>query len=381
MAMKFNFVLMAALMGQAVGAASAQDFNATALLRAAQDGARAMANQSGAPPATPLSNAFDEAAFLDDLARALGETNVVRAPWAMDDISQPQGMILTAAQAQELADRLRADRKFPFNYIYNGCEARAHVVCDVLHKQGIASAKIFADGIFLAHGEAMYAGWGVHVAPLIYVRDEATGKVGVRVLDLSLAHKPLQVAEWIGLFRVNSTEITVDLVHDTQFGPRKQGEKEVTFESNLPDAYNSVEAQALSLEKEWLAGPDNTESAAIGPVSRKMADALQKSLNEDQAFKGQSWKDPVVTEVLGKPEDGRLYGKDGDPYGKVKVTYTFSSPEIAEIADKIIGDSDSSECETILADNVAWPEGMQRVTSRVYGSKVIFEMWWSCPQN
>ena len=99
-------------------------------------------------PAAHRSNSFDQTAFLYDLAHALGETSVVRAPWAIDDISQPQGRILTAKQAQQLADRLSADRKIPFkaegflmSFSLPNFYFHATTAYDILRQKGVPLGK------------------------------------------------------------------------------------------------------------------------------------------------------------------------------------------------------------------------------------------------
>ena len=333
-------------------------------------------------PAAHRSNSFDQTAFLYDLAHALGETSVVRAPWAIDDISQPQGRILTAKQAQQLADRLSADRKIPFKYLKDGCTARAHIVCDALHKEGIAGAKIFADSSsddrgpsFRAHGELMAADWPWHVAPLIYVQDGKTGKVGVRIIDLGLSHKPLSVAEWLGLFR-NGATVTIDLANDAQYEPRKSGnEKRETFESNLPEAQATSAGAARQLDMTYLDGPDNTESTVIGPFATKIVAALRESLQNDNVIWDARYiplfKNPVVTEVLARP-------KNGYRSAKVKAAYTLPS---AEIAAKIVDGfgPDSMESENLLTDNVNLPEGSDLITATAYSNQVIFFVYYKLP--
>ncbi len=332
-------------------------------------------------PAATGSNSFDQAAFLHDLAQTLGETDVTRAPWAMDDISQPQGRVLTAGQAQQLADRIRGNREIPFNYLKDGCADRAHLVCSILRKEGIAGAKIFADsssgsGAFRAHGELMVGDWPWHVAPLIYVRDEVTGKVYVRVLDLSLSRKPLPVAEWLGLFR-NGAVVTVDLANDAQYSPRANAnEKRETFESNLPNARTAAADAEHLLEAGYLDGPGNTESAVLGSFALKIADTLQKSLQNDNVIQEAQYrpffKNPVMTEVLAKPNNGSRPAK-------LKVVYTLPS---AGIAGKIVDSfgPDSTDAENLLTDSVNLPEGLENITATAYGSQVIFYVYYQLPQ-
>ena len=332
-------------------------------------------------PTAPWSDPFDQPAFLQELAHALGETNVARAPWAMDDISRPQGKVLTAGEAQQLADRLRAGGEIPFNYIKDGCAARAHLVCGILRKEGVAGAKIFADsssgsGAFRAHGELMVGDWPWHVAPLIYVREERTGKVDVRVLDLGLSRKPLPVAEWLGLFR-NGATVTVDLTNDAQYSPRKDaGENKETFEANLPNARAAAADMERTLETGYLYGPGNTESAALGPFAAKISAALQKSLQADNVIQEAQYrpffKNPAVTEVLAKPANGP---RDA----KLKAVYTLPAAAIAAGIVDSFG-PDSADSENLLTDSVNLPDGVENITATAYGNQVIFYVFYQLPR-
>jgi hypothetical protein len=332
-----------------------------------------VAQQKGTP--TPSAGErLDEATLLSELARALGQKSVVRASWAEDDISKPAGRVLTACQAQEVVDRLRARRDIPFGYIKEDCEARAHVICEALREQGIACAKVFVSSEgrnagFLFRGESMTAAWGAHVAALVFVRDDKTGNIGVRVLDPSLSARPLAVQDWIGLFRRKS-EVTVDLTRDSQYFPRSEREAPADFSSGVAMAHAALAQDKDVLEKYWLDGEGKPARSA---ASRQIANAVAEALENDHLIERKLQpllKNPVVTEAAGT---SKYTG--GRPFTKVTITYSTPSAKDADAIAENLGDAYTTEQLTHLAMNVNLPEGAEAITGRAYGNKVIFEVW------
>lgn len=182
---------------------------ATALLSPATDACESPVESVWKPKvnsgARQAAQVFDQHAFLAKVQRTLGQASLSRGAWAMDDVSKPRGKVLTASEANAVAARISADPSFPSGYLIAGCESRAHLVCDRLRQEGIATAKVFVSSSalddtgpsFRAAGPLMGGEWSEHVAALVYVRDAQSGAVDLRVIDPGFSNTPLKVTEWL----------------------------------------------------------------------------------------------------------------------------------------------------------------------------------------
>lgn len=93
---------------------------------------------------------------------------------------------------------IRKESKYAFEYLEDGCWARAHLITQELEKRGIRAGKTFAEGYLVVptdkamNGEAVV--WSYHVAPLVAVQTDKG--IEMRILDASLFDKPVPVKEW-----------------------------------------------------------------------------------------------------------------------------------------------------------------------------------------
>lgn len=93
---------------------------------------------------------------------------------------------------------IKKDSKYAFEYLEDGCWARAHLITQELEKRGIRAGKTFAEGYLVVPTEMAADGhavlWSYHVAPLVAVQTDKG--IEMRILDASLFDKPVPVKEW-----------------------------------------------------------------------------------------------------------------------------------------------------------------------------------------
>lgn len=136
--------------------------------------------------------------------QAGGGANPINCPIHGCQAGKPS---MSAAEAQRFMDEFKKSN-IPFDYPPDCCYARARVMSDELAKQGYQSQKLWSEGNLAAkkadgspvtfpnrHGQPTPVTWHYHVAPVVNV-EQADGTVSPRVLDPSLADRPLTVDEW-----------------------------------------------------------------------------------------------------------------------------------------------------------------------------------------
>jgi Glutaminase len=128
----------------------------------------------------------------------------------------PAGVV-TQARADALFRELAANKNIPFDYPLDCCFSRAHAMCKIMTDKGVRCDKVWyfaknwgapnmtpdlrpvkPDGkpvTFPEDGKERPVEWVYHVAPLIKVQG-ADGKLSEKVIDPSLATRPLSKAEW-----------------------------------------------------------------------------------------------------------------------------------------------------------------------------------------
>lgn len=156
------------------------------------------------------SPTHDTGAFLSQLSRRLGGDVSTFAP---QEISLA-GRIPDTRELREAFAAIKEDKTIPWEHISDGCYARAHTVCEKLLRDGIGCEKLFvtvpdgSNGYLKAKNRFQDAEWWYHVAPLIFARNENTGKTEAFVIDLAVNDKkPIKADEWIKHFRDRDIQI------------------------------------------------------------------------------------------------------------------------------------------------------------------------------
>ncbi len=215
----------------------------------------------------PPSDEFDETPTNTDVDQTGLEAEIIEelGPEVrlqhQQDVSQLTGRIPTTSELQLEFDKLAADKEIPFEYIPDGCYARAHLMCDQLHKDSINSAKMFvmlenpySPGRLTADNKYMHAEWWYHVAPMVFAADDKTGKVEPFIMDPSMANHPMKPQEWVHAMWDEETPIKIDVTRDAQYGPFEEGGANNDFEESLQPAHDDAAgymAELKEIKEEW----------------------------------------------------------------------------------------------------------------------------------
>ena len=120
---------------------------------------------------------------------------------------------------RQVFDEIRSDSEFVWDYVDDGCLARAHKMCRILKRKGFFSEKIRIEnascawcrsyGLAVPRGgtEGSYLHIHFHLAVLVRVREgESFGEL---VLDPAFFDRPVSLQVWSALF-VNSDSLSAD---------------------------------------------------------------------------------------------------------------------------------------------------------------------------
>jgi len=119
----------------------------------------------------------------------------------------PKSNAISENQLDEVFKFAMDQKDIPYDYVLEGCYARAHVLCDRIENElEIDTEKIWAYGK-VAPPNRKDKPWNFHVATKVNV--EKNGKILSYVIDPSVSKKPLQESEWLDLIKVNKTTQTM----------------------------------------------------------------------------------------------------------------------------------------------------------------------------
>lgn len=107
--------------------------------------------------------------------------------------------------AQRLFDKARAREDIAWNYTYDGCYARAHLMAKMFEEEGVVVQKAWARGSLLIPNQGG-ATWGYHVAPAVDVQDK-DGNIVKMIIDPSIASGPVTTQEWLSKMGVKSEKV------------------------------------------------------------------------------------------------------------------------------------------------------------------------------
>jgi len=203
------------------------------------------------------SDGYDITDFEKKLSKDLGPLARVQNDWDIDGL---KGRIPGISETKEVFDSVASDRSIPFEYLPDGCYARAHVASKYFLDKGINCAKLYVmlgdvdwDNPFYpfppyrleAKNKFTEGRWWYHVAPLTFAKDEETGKIEGYVIDPAVdPKKPLKAADWVKAFWDGTFKIQFDTTHAdisnppmedfTNYQPKEFSREK--FDKYLPEA-------------------------------------------------------------------------------------------------------------------------------------------------
>lgn len=206
---------------------------------------------------------IDQKALHHALQLELGGVDAARLQY-VDDLSMPQGKLPSPAELKRVSNAFHDASSIPFEYITDGCYARAHLMCESLKQHGINHQKIFVFGQLGAKNDLQNVTWWYHVAPLVFVQDPQSGAVDARVVDPGLSRDPMTPQDWIKAINKGS-EVQIDLTQSSQYFPRSTNGVQGNFDENLQAAADTLKNYAKALRK--IRPPDFVGPVRFGPFA------------------------------------------------------------------------------------------------------------------
>ncbi|OQA17202.1 MAG: hypothetical protein BWY64_02207 [bacterium ADurb.Bin363] len=202
---------------------------------------------------TPANTDINQTQFMNDLISKLGSKSRMQN---IQDVSKLQGRIPTLAELNDEFKKLASDPAVPFEYIIDGCYARAHYMCKEMMKDNINCAKMFTmienlwgGGRLTAQNKFMNAEWWYHVAPLVFAEDPATKKIEGYIIDPGMADHPLRAEEWVDKMWDKKINIKIDITRASQFGPLESEGENATFDESMPATIKIMKDYTQALKK------------------------------------------------------------------------------------------------------------------------------------
>lgn len=127
----------------------------------------------------------------------------------------------------------------PFDYIADGCYARAQVMDQVFQDNQLANGKIFVEGDLTAKNGLFPNGvrWWYHVAPLVPTAGTNGSNEGLRVVDPGVSKTSLSPQAWISAIDPSQNPVTVQCTPREQYYPESiRGNSKGPFDISLASA-------------------------------------------------------------------------------------------------------------------------------------------------
>ncbi len=147
-------------------------------------------------------------AFKADYRKKLNDyTNTELSKIPQRDLELPVNSVLEKISAKALAHPVsiesltsqfqnwKTDPRLRYDYVFDGCFARSHLVASELEKQNIIVGKVWLHGFNLKpiqQNLTDFSGWFYHVAVVVLAEDQK-----IYVIDPGLFNQPVSVIEWV----------------------------------------------------------------------------------------------------------------------------------------------------------------------------------------
>jgi hypothetical protein len=178
---------------------------------------------------------LDVGPFERKLATELGSLARVQNEW---DIEALQGEVPTVSKLKDMFNKVADDKSVPWEYLVDGCYARAHVTAEKFLNEGMSCAKLYVitgdpgpgdqgypfPGWSLGASNKFTEGrWWYHVATLVFAKDDKTGDVDGYIIDRAVNRdRPLGASEWIRAVWPGNFPIRFDTTHADIYDPPNQ---------------------------------------------------------------------------------------------------------------------------------------------------------------
>ncbi|MCE1248530.1 MAG: hypothetical protein LWY06_17980 [Firmicutes bacterium] len=222
----------------------------------------------GSDPITVLSakpkveGGIDVGPFEKKLQEELGSLSRIQNPW---DINGLQGKVASIQELNDTFAEITADKSIPYEFLPDGCYARAHTAAQKYLDKGINCAKLyvmldnidwnnpsgFPDERFRAENKFTKGEWWYHVAPVVFAKDESGNTEGYVIDPAVNKDRPIKASEWIKAFWTEDFKVVFDTTHADIYEPQLED-----FTNNQPREFSQKEfdkwmPEALKTNKEY----------------------------------------------------------------------------------------------------------------------------------
>ncbi|MBC7714769.1 MAG: hypothetical protein H7177_15590 [Rhizobacter sp.] len=153
------------------------------------------------------------------------------------------GKYLRPDEVQDLFKKAKNMKDIPFDYKYDGCYARAHVMSKRFEAMGIPTQKAWIKGKLFVPGTDIE--WQYHVAPTVEVK-EKNGKIVNYVIDPSLTDKAVPLDEWVAAMGKKTTGPIMKTTYP--FPGNALDFQRTTVAISPSDVYAPTDLQSMSAE-------------------------------------------------------------------------------------------------------------------------------------
>lgn len=157
---------------------------------------------------------------------------------SIDTFGDLNGRLASMQELEQMMGALYEQSKIPYEYIKDGCYARAHLMDEMFRQHDINNAKMFVKGDLEAKNDIMDARWWYHVAPLVFV-DDGSGNPVPKVIDPGFVRHPMDPEEWVKAMN-KGPKVEVDLVKAEQYYPR-EGSPDRNFAASLGPSVSTAQ--------------------------------------------------------------------------------------------------------------------------------------------
>ncbi|WP_127716280.1 protein-glutamine glutaminase family protein [Halobacteriovorax sp. HLS] len=135
-------------------------------------------------------------------------------------------------RAKELFNKAKARKDIAWNYTFDGCYARAHLMARMFEEEGVHVDKAWLRGSLQIPSGTPQQTWGYHVAPLVHIEND-DGSVVEMIIDPSVAQGPIGPSEWAAMMKVDLNQ-SDKVSYPTPINTKKYSGSSYTVTNSVP---------------------------------------------------------------------------------------------------------------------------------------------------
>jgi hypothetical protein len=209
-----------------------------------------------------VEGGIDVAPFEKKLQEELGSLSRIQNSWDIDGL---EGKVASMEELNQTFAEITADKSVPYEYLPDGCYARAHTASKKYLDKGINCAKLYVmlDDIdwnnpfsfpserFRAENKFTKGEWWYHVAPVVFAKDES-GNVEGYVIDPAVnKDKPIKASDWVKAFWSQDFKVAFDTTHADIYEPQLEDLTNPQAREFSQENFDNWMPEALKTNKEY----------------------------------------------------------------------------------------------------------------------------------